>query len=135
MERLSTRILTAAFFLGLLLAPSTARADNMSGLIFVVVIWPVGLLCGLLLMVLGAVAKWRLRSRTVSPTSTFPHTLMVISIIVGLGFPLLTLILSFDADPDAEILVMTILPVEVLAVWCVVMGRRLARQAVKLSLE
>ncbi len=117
------QLLAAVLLAGLLLTAPPANANSMGGLIFVVVIWPVGVLCGVLLLTLGVIGLVKLQ-RGASPG--LASALLVSSIAVGVLYPLVSVALGSAAP--IGVLALSILPVEVLAVACAVLSVILRRR-------
>jgi hypothetical protein len=64
-------------------------------------------------------------------TRAFPIVLLVLAVGIAAAYPVLTLELSgaFRSGAPADVLVISILPVELVAIACVVLGVALQRQA------
>jgi hypothetical protein len=118
-----------ALTLIVLLLAGEARADNLGALAFVVIIWPLGLLCILLLFVLGIVGLVKLRARV--RARAFATALLVISIGVAVLYPLTCLLLSgaYDSRAPVDVMVLTIVPVELFAVGTIALAAVLRRRA------
>lgn len=99
----------------------------MGGLVFVVVIWPVGILACILLLVLGGIGIRKLRSG--APGSEFASALRMVSILVAVGYTIG--VLSCTSLNDAAVLVVTIVPVLALAIGCIVLAGKLRASAAR----
>jgi hypothetical protein len=112
----------AVLSLLILLLPGAARADNLGGLVFLIFIWPIGILCFLLMLVLGIIGLVKLRARRVA--SRFASALLIISIPIAVGYPIFSVALvgAFRAGAPSEVLLVSLLPVELLAAGCVALG-------------
>lgn len=116
------RWVAAALGLILLFLSGDANADNLGGLVFVVFIWPIGIFCAILLLILGIIGLVKLRTR--GKKSSFPSALLGISIAIATIYPVLALVLSgaFRSRAPADVLLVTLVPVELVAVACLALG-------------
>jgi hypothetical protein len=119
------QLIAMVVLVGLSLTASEAGANSMGGLAFVVLIWPIGILCALVLIILGIVAAMKMRRGRAS--SALATALLIVSITVGVIYPLLTVALGSDAPTAVRVI--SILPVEVLAVAGAVMSFMIRRRA------
>ena len=72
------------------LLPTLARANDLGALAWVVLVWPAGLLCGLLLLVLGALSVLRLRRGR--PSSRLATVVTVATLVLDAAFGSLALL-------------------------------------------
>jgi hypothetical protein len=123
------RVIACLVGLFLLLLAGEAHADNLAGLVFVVFIWPIGILCGVALLILGIIGLVKLRRRR--KASAYSTALLVVAIGAAVGYPVLTILLAgtFRARAPADIMVITLLPVELLAAGCIALGAVLRARA------
>lgn len=117
---------------GLLAVP--ARADNLGGLGFLLIVWPMGIICFLALLVLaiGGIVK-ACRGRM---SRRFATALLWIGAGLGVAFATATFWLNsiFSLPAPGEVVAITLAPVEVLAAFVAVFGlvwrARLPRKAI-----
>ena len=121
----STMAIMALALVAAAAAPSSAWASDMDGLVFMVIVWPVGLiLVGVLLVfaILGIVGLvYRSFKRR------FGALALGLGAVAGVAFPVL--VLHLDKRRSTEVLLLTLCPVEAMALLCVVVGVLLIRRA------
>jgi hypothetical protein len=109
--------------------PGVARADNLGGLIYLLVIWPVGGLLCISLIVLGILAAVKLKKKATEGTRTFGKWVAGTAIAEAAIYPFV--VAGLDAGWDARaggVMFFSMLPVLVLSAVCVVLGFVLIRR-------
>ncbi|NMB76551.1 MAG: hypothetical protein GYA21_15640 [Myxococcales bacterium] len=116
------RSLQAATLVALTLLSGPARADNLGGLGFLLIVWPLGIICFLALLVLaiGGIVK-ACRGRM---TRRFAAALLWIGAGLGIAFAAATLWLNsiFSLPAAAELVALTLAPVELLSAFVAIFG-------------
>lgn len=110
------------------LAAGPAAANDMAGLAFVVIIWPVGLLCSAALLVLAIIGT--VKRRRGHPNVGFADGLQTTALIIAVVYPIVCVLVGGGAGAPISAWVITIAPVVVLAVVCLAVGRSIRAQAV-----
>jgi len=104
------------------LSPSPVYADDLSVLVFPVVIWPVALVLMLVMGILTTLALRR-RSKTANQPNVLGPASMLFSALVMLVYPGWAFALGADASRgDVAVWLITLLPVLGMAVGCMVTG-------------
>ena len=105
-------------------SPAVAHATSMDGLVFLVVIWPIALV--LAAAMIGAIIVGIVRLHREGYEGRLGTYLQGLGLSAGLLFPVFVLTLGRRAPWDP--LLITCVPVVVLAVGCLVLGRRLSQK-------
>jgi hypothetical protein len=116
--------------------PVAARADNLGGLVYVVVIWPIGALLCISLIILSIIAAVkRRRKRFTRGSRTFGIWATGVAIAEAAIFPFVVagLDASFGARGNVEALLVSVLPVLLASAVCIVLAIRLVRRCVDAS--
>jgi len=103
-------------------APALARADDLGALVWVVVIWPAGLIIALALIVLSVVSLVVSR-----PAPRLGLACFIASVVGALGYAGIVEALADERGRTSNIDVVTIVPVVGLAVLCGAAGWRARR--------
>lgn len=117
----------ASFLFAGVIAADCAWADNLGGLVFLVFIWPAGVLCCVLLGILTiiTIVKRGKGDAARRPVAFFTVS-MIVSAAILLIFPVFAILLekAYTANAPCEILLISIAPVEILAAACLVLNRK-----------
>lgn len=99
-------------------AVNAAWADNLGALAFVVFIWPIGIVSFIILGIVCVISIRRLKNGNRGQHSLrFPLAAIIISSVFAVMVPAITLGLAgaYQANAPVEIMVISILPVEIIA--------------------
>lgn len=99
-----------------------ARADNLGALVYLIFIWPLGFLFFILLIILSIILNRKISRQPKSENlSRLPKVVLIISLIIAVIFPILTIVLdnANQTKAPSEMIFMTILPVEIAAALCI----------------
>ncbi len=122
----------ASLLLAGMVAADCAWADNLGGLVFLVFIWPAGVLCCVLLGILIVITIVK-KGKVAGPRRpvSFYAVSMIVSAVILLIFPVFALLLenAYTANAPCEMLLISIAPVEILAAACLVLNRGTLRAA------
>jgi hypothetical protein len=117
---------------GTLAAPRAAGANDMGGLAYVVFIWPIGLLM-LVLAIILSVIGFRILKRTSAehPHGAYALLLMGVGCLIGVAYPVVTIALdrAFDVVSSLELMLGSMIPVILAAVFLFLLGRAIRRRA------
>jgi hypothetical protein len=108
-----------------------AWADNLGGLVFLVFIWPAGIIFFILLGALLIITLRKMSKKDLAGHSNgFPITVMVLSCIIAIIFPILTIGLAnaYQAKAPMELVIISIFPVEVIALLSFLLNINLLRR-------
>jgi len=117
---------------GTLAAPRAAGANDMGGLAYVVFVWPIGLLM-LILAIILSVIGFRILKRTSAehPHGAYAFLLMGVGGLIGVAYPVVTMALdrAFDVGSSLELMIVSMIPVILAAVFLFLLGRAIRRRA------
>lgn len=103
-----------------ILAPGLARADDLAALIWLVVVWPAGVVFTIALIILGVIAVVRM-CRGRNGQGRFGLAVVVVATVLDVVFSILCL--WAGADTDMSIALLHIGVFQVAAVPCLLIGR------------
>lgn len=115
----------ASLLVAVMFFTDIAWADNLGGLVFLVFIWPAGVLCCVLLVILIIVTIVK-KGKGAGPRRpvTFYSVSMIVSAAILLIFPVFAILLekAYTANAPCEMLLISIAPVEILALLCLALN-------------
>ena len=115
----------ATLLLSLMVAADCAWADNLGGLVFLLFIWPAGVLACAVFGILTIVTMVKLGKGDTAPTGAAFHAgAMIASGAVALLFPVFAVVLerAFTAGASLEMMLISIAPVEIITVLCLALN-------------
>lgn len=132
-KSISTRALApASLLVAGMFVTDTAWADNLGGLVFLVFIWPAGLLCCIVLGILTVITivKKGKGDAARRPVAFFTVS-MIVSAAILLIFPVFAILLenAYTANASPATMLISIAPVEIIAATCLVLNRKALRAA------
>lgn len=107
------------------LQPKTVMADNLGAIVYLL-IWPINALLLLVLLVFGIVTGVKLKSAGPKQASErFSKVVMLLSVVFGLGAPLLNVLLDHGsgAEGGAAVVAISSGPVTLVALVSFLLGR------------
>jgi len=124
------RALLLTTLVALSLLPAGARADDLGGLVFVVIVWPLGAILFISLTVLGIIGLSKRKKEKPTPADrTFGKWLVGTSLAEAVFYLIAVLLVTgkwFSRAP--ELTVISLAPLLVLATLCLFLGRALIRK-------
>ncbi len=133
---LTASLISTAFFALIALTPGIARADNLGGLIFVIAIWPIGVLLLLTLLPLDIVAVVKLKTPpSQAPSRAFYISLLILSGLALTAYPLAVIAGAKSAHGmnDPALFAISILPLDLVAAPGFFLALKLRSRAQKLQ--
>lgn len=116
------KLLQTATVVALTLLSGPVRADNLGGLGFLLIVWPMGIICFLALLVFAIVGI--VKACAGRMTRRFATALVWIGAGLGIAFAAATLWLNsiFSLPASGDLVALTLAPVEVLAAFVAIFG-------------
>lgn len=123
------RIAALLVFCAAAVCGDAAWADNLGSLVFLVFIWPAGVICFIILCVSSLMAYRSLSKSGAGRSAGFAIASLVISGVITVIFPLFAVgaARAYYENASAEILVMSIAPVVLIGLLSIVLNAILIR--------
>ncbi len=115
------------FILPAVLLPLPLHASDMSGLVYLVIIWPLGIFLSLTLIILLILTGSKLRKREYNPRTRLLGRIALITALLEMPLFSLYVFTSRDAMRAVEVGIVSVLPVILLGLLCLRNGLRLMR--------